>query len=356
MPFIRNFDVFVEGADGQFITYGKQVRGNTVHTSIEAQDGVRFQIRIRPQHPFPEFKDEDGKPGIRPYKFCAFVKIDGNEHSDNSTMLPIRGECENYIPAYENGHVVDGKLCPRESTSSDGTATDLTVYPWVFTQKGIDVLLNQMSLSRFDPDVPKTSTDANMADLLDAMAGKNLSQSDEQEQKSGQIVVIFKRIVVAGYSKEWIGHPKSSQGDDNATHNVTIDKENVKHIRRNMYDYYPYDEDEEFHAKVVFHYHSLSKLVSLGLCSPDRKPIERLEPVLLTPPTTPGSKLGLRKRVRDVESQLESDDSDESETGARKKMLKIARAADDANESKEPVEEEKEQNPNEALTVRPKED
>jgi hypothetical protein len=136
MPSVQGFNITIEGVDGTpFTTYGTRSRGKIVSTSIEARDGARFQIRVKPDLPFPEPKDsmsggehqpdsrhclessnaqdamdcdEPDRRPKRPYEFFAYVYIDGNPRSEDNLLIPTEAGAEYYEA---EGHVFKGRCC-----------------------------------------------------------------------------------------------------------------------------------------------------------------------------------------------------------------------------------------------------
>ena len=355
MPVSRGFDISVEGVDGTpFTTYGTRSRGQTVYTHIEAEDGARFQVRVKPQAPFPEPSDvaqgperqlqyryslrsstqqqdvpqdtmdcDDSHPAPkteRPFEYFADVYIDGNKKSENNEMIVTDPDARWYEA---DGSVLRGRLCSVDDTSGDnGQKSDLcanfNIFPWMFTKKGIEILLGRMSISKEEADFPPTDMEQELADLTAAMAEDNLSES--RASKRGQIEVVISRHICEEDikpSRRWWGksdEASASTNDDENTHHITIDSLNNEQIRFGSVKTRRYRPDEDWYTKVVVSYHDRAKLVNLGMAHPDGTPKSRgtFLPTLSASPESP------LKRIRDSESapsksnDTMSSDNDES--------------------------------------------
>jgi hypothetical protein len=172
----------------------------------------------------------------------------------------------------------------------------------VFRQKGIDVLLGHMDISKTDVDMPTTDLEQDLVDMTEAMARDTLSKP--AGSKRGQIEVIIKREVI-----EKAVRPKKNgkQGnrailddEDCNTHEITVDASNKRHIRSTTVSARLYREDEEFFCKVCISYYDIAKLRTLGLCTRDGTPIDRRQREALALSSSPQSP-GPLKRLRDSE-------------------------------------------------------
>ncbi|EXJ62287.1 hypothetical protein A1O7_02720 [Cladophialophora yegresii CBS 114405] len=333
MPSVRGFNVTVEGTDGTpFTTYGTRSRGKIVYTSIEARDGARFQIRVTPDFPFPEPKDAmvggeqqsnsrhgvessnaqnamdcdepDGKPEI-PYEFFASVYIDGNSESEDNSQIPTEAGEQHYR---SKGHVFKGRCCGAVmeqdafggSDYGSGMLAKYLVLPWVFRQKGIDVLLSHMNISETEADIPTTDLEADLADVTEAMANDGLSKPTGR--KPGQIeIVITREVTVKMVRPKKYAKPEDTvhlDNDECNTHEVTVDANNKRHMHLTTVKTRPYRADEQFFCKVCISYCDIAKLRKLGLCTQDGSPTDRRLLAISSSPESPGP----LKRLRDYES------------------------------------------------------
>ncbi|OCT50334.1 hypothetical protein CLCR_07097 [Cladophialophora carrionii] len=367
MPSVQGFNITVEGVDGTpFTTYGTRSRGNVVYTSMEARDGARFQIRVKPDFPFPEPKDPIvggeqqpvsrqslessgannamdcdepyGEPN-RTYEFFASVYIDGNSRSEDNLQIPTEPGEQYYR---SEGHVFKGRCCGAVmeddvvsgSDSESGMLTRYLVLPWVFRQKGIDVLLGHMNISKTDADIPTTDLEQDLADMTEAMARNGLSKP--AGSKRGQIdIIITREVPVKVVRPKKYGQQEDTvhrDNDDCNTHEVTVDANNKRHIRTTTVTTRPYRADEQFFCKVCISYYDITKLRKLGLCAQDGTPIDRRLLALSSRPVSPGplkrhshyesGRHGLRTdhpMLSDGEESASSDSTSDSDVPRRTK-------------------------------------
>ncbi|EXJ56233.1 uncharacterized protein A1O5_12689 [Cladophialophora psammophila CBS 110553] len=369
MPSTQGFEIAVEGADGvPFATYGtKSLSGGIISMKIQAKNGVTFRIRVKPQFPFPEPNDvpqSQSRYKLRPSTqhaagsdtrdamdcessktigktndpvcYIAYVFIDGNKTAECTGIIVVDPKCSAYSA---KGCVLDGRCSLLDDSeiqnhSEHDLAPNMSVCPWVFTERGIDVLLSRMDISKADPDIPSTKMEQEVADLTQAMADDNLTPA---KGKRGEIEVrIVRAVHVARMSPDSYWKRKEEGGprsDDDKTHDVTLARDKEEHVRMIGIKYRRYRRDEAFLCKVIFQYMDIAKLVTLGLCTTDGKPIEH------RPGRTNGgplamlsssldSQLSPLKRVRYLEpeqgrsgeSELDKSQSSEEENSAADTM------------------------------------
>ncbi|KIW89663.1 uncharacterized protein Z519_09819 [Cladophialophora bantiana CBS 173.52] len=365
MPTTQGFEILVEGVDGvPFATYGtKLLSGGIISTKIQAKNGVTFRIRVKPQFPFPEPRDvpqSQGRYKLRPSTqhagssdtrdaidcessktsgktkdpicYVAYVFIDGNKTAECTGVIVVDPERSTYSA---KGYVLDGRCTlldglETQNHAEHDLAPNMSVCPWVFTERGIDVLLSRMDISKADPDIPSTKMEQEVADLTQAMADDNLTPANG---KRGQIEVrIVRAVHVAQMSPDSYWKRKEEGGarsDDDKTHDVTLDWDKEEHVRMIGIKYRRYRRDEAFLCKIIFQYMDIAKLVSLGLCTTDGTPIEHRPggsnggPSAM-PFSSLDSQLSPLKRVRYLEpeqgksgeSELDKSQSSEEENSA----------------------------------------
>ena len=321
MPSIQGFEITMERPDGSALTnYGSRPRSNTVHTHIEAKDGLKFQIRVKhdpgsedsggksqPRSRYnlrsfvPDTKDAmsytkaESKPK-RPYVYFASVFIDGH-YQDNVRIRDVSD-------GKPDGHIFEGRSSEVFAAKKSGLFTNLRILPWQFNEKGFDVLFNHMNIAKPDADIPKTEHDEEMAGLSEALAQD--SSLDQNTSKRGQIEVIIQRKVQLKKIRRSspVQDDEESDADDNNTHYVAVDRDNEKCVSVITWHTRPYRAEEDFWVKVVFHYHNLAKLVNLGLAHTDSTPVDnQLLRALPALPSTPESQNGVLKRLRGAEAE-----------------------------------------------------
>ncbi len=362
MPSARGFEITIEGIDDiPFTTYGTRHHGKIQYTNIEAKDGVRFQIRVRAEVPFPEPEDASiGKPHTesryrlrsskkqddldamdcdekpkRPYGFIARVYMNGLSKWEDTSILAIDPTDKFYS---SEGHVFEGRCC-NPILGKGGSKSEMIgtfpVLPWMFSQKGIDVLLDQINLSKANVDLQESSSD--IADVTQAMAN---SLSESPSRKTNQIEVVIGRIVLGEATGPSTNYWKTTdvtvEGDNGDSTQVAIDRENTQHIRAKTVKTIPYRADENFWTKIIFQYHDITKLVGLGLCDRFGTPITKRALALPAPSSntefaSPLKRLRLSETVKakasidgnmssDEDESASSESSSDSDVPQRKKF------------------------------------
>ncbi|KAJ9603968.1 hypothetical protein H2200_011490 [Cladophialophora chaetospira] len=345
MASIRGFEVTVEEADGTpFQMYGTRKRGSIMYTSIEAKDGVRFNVRIRPANPFPEPADanidgsrkrytlrsssrdavEDAmdcdesvlKPK-RGYDFFGYVYIDGNYKADDSVLIATEPGAEFYS---SKGQVFEGRCCDApedDDASSDGDVESdsrhsFHILPWIMRDKGVDVWLGNMDLSKDNAEVATTDHDKQMADIEEAIADDSLSES--ANRKRGHIEIVIRReteLSAIRRKKRSKSSVREDLGDDaGSTHEIIVDENNKQHCRSEVVRTRRFREDEEFYCKIDIAYHDLAKLKNLGLANRDGSATSRQQQRILASSSSPESQTPVLKRLRDLDLKSDNTISD----------------------------------------------
>jgi hypothetical protein len=187
-----------------------------------------------------------------------------------------------------------------------------------------------MALNAPDPDMPSDAMEREVDEVTSALAADSLTPT--KKSKTGQIEVRLTRIVElrTGGDPGWQREGGAGRVEDDAdgSHTISVDPHSGKSIRVNTCQWRPWDENEEFYVKFVYHYMGIEKLVNLGLCTADGTAIAPLrykgpDNALAGLPDTSASKVSPLKRLKahHVESaQIEkmdlSDPSDSSEEEA----------------------------------------
>ncbi|KIW27694.1 uncharacterized protein PV07_07412 [Cladophialophora immunda] len=370
MPTTQGFEFLVEGVDGvPFTTYGtRSLCGRIVSTKIQAKAGVRFHIRVKPQIPFPPPNDalSSGqsryKPGAstrqvegvgegdamghgssdataeaeKEILYLAMVYMDGNEKAEASKLIVVDPESRKYKA---EGYLLDGRYSLANDTapqtgSSLGIMAVMSVSPWVFTERGIDVLMSRMDISTADPYIPSTAMEQEVVVLTQEMNNDNLHAG--AESKVGEIEVKILRVLHDGDVRPDLYWKRSEEEtpkeDDGRTHDVTIDQNQAQRVTMASVKYRRYQPDEEFLCKAKFQYMDIAKLVNLGLCNTTGEPVDhrqnavdsRLATLL---PSSREARAGQLKRARGFEgkagkrreSELARSSSSEEEESASDK-------------------------------------
>ena len=198
------------------------------------------------------------------------------------------------------------------------------VLPWVFTQKGIDVLLGKMDISKANVDVPSTELDQDIADVTQAMANDSLS--DSAGTKHGQIEIAVARVVIGKKihpSSHWDHDEAKSEveDDEDRTHEISYaDEPSKQHTYASTVLTRPYRAVESFYTKVIVQYHDITKLIALKLCTRDGTPIDKgALPLPALPSSAESPSSPKRFRVTEagpddtaVDSSMSSDDESAS--------------------------------------------
>ncbi|KIX94997.1 uncharacterized protein Z520_09307 [Fonsecaea multimorphosa CBS 102226] len=342
MPITQGFEFLIEGVDGvPFTNYGTRSLGpRIISTKIQAKNGVRFNIRIKPQAPFPDPDNaplgrsrynlrssappaevaggrdgmdyESSRAAADEVVYVAYVHVDGNKKPECTSVIVVDPEDSGYS---SKGCLLDGRYsladdATTQDRSDEDSTTNISISPWVFSERGIDVLMGRMDISTADPDIPSTAMEQELADLTQAMSKDSLYGA--AEEKRGEIEVKIVRVVDAGgvcsdaYWKR--GKEESPKDDDGKTHDITIDKDQEQRVSMVTCRYRRYREDEAFLCKAKFQYMDIAKLVNLGLCNTKGEPIERRQNDAVGQPLAISSsghdsRLGQSKRVRGLERE-----------------------------------------------------
>ncbi|OAP65666.1 hypothetical protein AYL99_01638 [Fonsecaea erecta] len=309
MPSTHGFEFLVEGADGvPFATYDTRPLGRRIITTkIQAKTGVRFNIRVRPHLPFPEANDaspDEGRYNMRPstrpaqvagegdakpsraaakpedeFHYVAFVYLDGKKKAESTCNLVVDPKDSRY---HEEGYLMVGRFSLADDSATQNRSdqdleASMSVSPWVFSERGIDVLMGRMDISRADPDIPSTAMERDLVDLTQAMGNDNLRGG--ANAKRGQIEIKIVRVVPDGEirpNQYWKrDEEETPKNNDDRTHDVIIDKDQEHRISMISTKYRRYRPDEAFLCKAIFQYMDIAKLVSLGLCNVKGEAIDR---------------------------------------------------------------------------------
>ena len=322
MPSTRGFQIDILDTGGETLTnYGTRTRGNLVYTHIEAKQGLGFQVRVRPSQPFP---DPDHIPALRsldqtasqepmeydpvdhkPCAYFAYVYMDGSTTHDAATRVRMEKDKK---PRFLKGRVYlpeDGESATE--TGDTSMASTMSVLPWIFSERGIDVVFNGLNLSGAEVDVPETEHDAEMAELTQALSREGLTRPINR--KRGMIEVAIKRVVKiepVPPGEEWKLKPEE-EVDNGNTHKVTFGAELQETIPITVWRCAPYRSDEAFFCKVTFHYHDISKLVRMGLSSREGIPItDRQLRAWPTPARNPDREKTTLKRLQGSGAEIEA--------------------------------------------------
>jgi hypothetical protein len=318
------FTVTLERPDGTpFEMYGTRSLGRASCTTfVEAKEGG-FQIRIKPQIPFPDpdrwhqtwgdryqlrnrlpanMKCDQKSPEL-PYTFYSTVFIDGRQDSEDNTNNDLESA---------SGEVFRGRTLKTDKQNQYRT------FPWVFSQSGVECLLTALNLNAADEAVPATEHDAEMQIIMASMTAQPLESSRISRQ--GVITVVITREVELGPSdRSWKAEDATeTDGSSEGQYQVIIDEDKEIVSRARSIKTKFYKEGEEFFTKFEIHYCDRFKLMKLGLmdstgAKTDRKMLQAINEI------NASQHDALKRKVEDSDSESDSSESDSDDDLPRKK-------------------------------------
>ncbi len=385
MPKRRGIDVHVtDTKSNAFTEYGLQSDRrftsdkSRVSTFIEAKTGVQFLIEVTVDNPF--MFDEDLDPVAR---LAAAVQgqlpasqaqkehntrtkhFDANRPTEEEvrgcvgvppavTKVPFdlmvsvfidghaKPECRQMIyldpshPRYHSRCVLKGRwVDPGDAASRRGKAGLLQ---WVFADRGIDHLLEQLDVNRTLDQASTNLDEADIEAVRDRLGEDMFEDREDKRMKAGQIEVCLRRVISiedgSGDQKFRPYHfagsdEKPREVGDDCTHTTSFvpkasstgpSKIETFALRHVPWAFYKNGED--FWQKFVFNYTARHKLVNLGLSGADGKPT--LMGRMQQPEPGPSSKRG-KKRA----SSVGGVDSDEEVLPKKPRGKKVPKAAQD---------------------------
>jgi len=331
MPQAHGFNVTLVSVDGEdYVEYGNQTvggsasRSRVVSSKVLARDGERFCVKIRyPSVYAPRYElrsnfnnssvdgpddnmaleNQRANSNEPPYKFALKVYVNGEEEQECSKILS---------PGLQE--VV---MTGRYKILSKGTgqrAIDVSVQPWIFTDRGIETLLSRLDLS-LDTHIPESSIEREVHEVADAL--EDLTP-EKRSRRLGQVEVKIYRLIdlgVGSYQGSYRKDEDQDTDDINAdgTLAITTDRKSQVLKRLNMHAYEAYDDNEEFYAKFVLQAMDLPKLVNLGLCTPDGKPTQQRWQGKMPLAIMPSSSTCLSSPMKRVKTSSHGSDSEDGD-------------------------------------------
>jgi hypothetical protein len=131
------------------------------------------------------------KPKPPPFDLLVEVFIDGRTKAEIRSVVCLNSESL----GYDSEVVLTGRRVRIPGPC--GAPLQQCIHDWVFTDVGIEVLLERMGVK--DTDEPNPNDDheiAGLADMLQDAAKVDVKEGEAQELKIGKIEVVFKRIVL----------------------------------------------------------------------------------------------------------------------------------------------------------------
>jgi hypothetical protein len=160
-----------------------------------------------PDLSFPSLPPVLPTPEPTPFDFLVEVFIDGRSKAEIRSLVGLNPDSLDY----ERNFVLTGRRVHIPGPA--GAPLQQCVHDWVFTDVGIEVLLERMGVK--DTDEPNPQDDhevAGLADMLQDTAKVDVKKDEAQELKVGKIEVLFTRVVV-GSTKT---HTNTSKSLDDA--------------------------------------------------------------------------------------------------------------------------------------------
>ncbi|KIW51892.1 hypothetical protein PV05_10567 [Exophiala xenobiotica] len=332
MPQAHGFNVTLVSVDNEdYVEYGNQTvggsasRSRVVSSKVLARDGERFYVKIRYASVYaPRYElrsnfnnssiggpngnvakeNQRANSNELPYKFALKVYVNGEEEQ----------ECSRILSPDLQEVVMKG----RYKILSKGTgqrAIDVSVQPWIFTDRGIETLLSRLDLSP-DSHIPESPIDREVDEIADAL--ENLTPA-KRSRPGGQVEVKIYRLIDLGVGIYEGGYRRNKDQDTedrnaDGTLAITTDRKSQSFKRLHMHSYEPYDDKEEFYAKFVLQAMDLPKLINLGLCTPDGKPTQQrlqAQMPLAIMPSSSTCQSSPMKRVKTSSHGSDSEDGDD---------------------------------------------
>ncbi|ERF74744.1 hypothetical protein EPUS_04913 [Endocarpon pusillum Z07020] len=233
-------------------------------------------------------------PRPPPFDLIVQVHIDGRRKAEVRFIVHLNPSS----PDYQREVLLVGRRVRIPSKS--GEPPRQCFHDWVFTDVGIEVLLERMGVEDTTGLDARDGEDHEVAALADelqdaAKVEENEEEGDgegnrEQELKIGKIEVVFTRVVLGevtddvgvatsenlhdAQSEQAI--PKRSVGKD-VTHTTSIVPSSAASkppaYAYNRIKWTRYNPTEDFYAKFIFDYTSRAKLVKWGLCDEAGVPV-----------------------------------------------------------------------------------
>lgn len=144
-----------------------------------------------PDLSFPSLPSVLPKPEPPPFDFLVEVFIDGRTKAEIRSLVGLNPESLNY----DRDFLLTGRRVRIPGPA--GAPLQQCIYDWVFTDVGIEVLLERMGVKDTDEPNPKDDHEiAGLADMFQDTAKVDVREEEAQELKVGKIEVVFTRIVV----------------------------------------------------------------------------------------------------------------------------------------------------------------
>ncbi|KAF7507150.1 hypothetical protein GJ744_010832 [Endocarpon pusillum] len=231
-------------------------------------------------------------PRSPPFDLIVQVHIDGRRKPEVRFIVSLNPSS----PDYQREVLLIGRRVRIPSKS--GEPTRQCFHDWVFTDVGIEVLLERMGVEDSTGSDARAGEDHEVAALADelqdaAKVEESGGEGDgEQELKIGKIEVVFTRVVLGEVTDDVdVVTSESLHGAqaEQAIPNTSVGK-HVTHTTsivpsshastRPAYEYSRikwtrYNPSEDFYAKFIFDYTSRAKLVKWGLCDEAGIPVGR---------------------------------------------------------------------------------
>lgn len=136
------------------------------------------------------------KPKPPPFDFIVEVFIDGRTKAEIRSVVELNSNS----PYYQTEVVLKGRRV--RVPGRIGGPVKQCIHDWVFTDVGIEVLLERMGFDDTSESNPKDDHEvAGVADMLQDTAKVDSNEGEEQELKIGKIgkiEVVFTRVVLGG--------------------------------------------------------------------------------------------------------------------------------------------------------------
>ncbi|KAK5459806.1 hypothetical protein LTS15_003935 [Exophiala xenobiotica] len=332
MPQAHGFNVTLVNVGGEdYPEYGNQTvggstsRSRVVSSKVLARDGERFYVKIQ-------------YPSVYASRYDLRSNSNNNSVSGLNHNMAKKHQCANSnellytfsVKIYVNGQeeqecsrilsrdLQEVVMKGRYRILSEGRgrrAIDVSVQPWVFTDRGIETLLSRLDLS-LDTQIPESAIEREVDEVADAL--EKLTP-EKRSRPGGQVEVKISRLIDLGVGVYAGGYRRDEEDDmedikADGTLAITTDRKSRVRKRVQIHAHRPYDDKEEFYAKFVLQAMDLPKLVNLGLCTPDGKTTQqRLQgkmPLAIMPSRTACQSSPL-KRVKTSSHGSDSEDDDD---------------------------------------------
>lgn len=320
-----SFEVETYGEGVPLQTYGTRSRGPyAVTTKIQAQDGVKWQLRVRLTNEPSQYENApvdtsdvdmsdadlhvDALRSSRPFEYVACLRL-GDESLCTSILFTDPRD-----PEFEpTGYILDGRWRNVRKGGRKGNFESRVVSDrLIFTENGMGLLFAKLYLN--DQDAEMTNeTQPELTEL--AEMAENLSRENRPLEHSEIRVEITRQVLLNKPSSGsgWVRTKSEGVGGEDGTHRVAFSPSGSTKLTAKFLRSRPWRNDEAFFCYASFHYLHMSKLVKLGLAFPDGTPKPHPAAVLESIGDSEPSTLPPKRHLSEIDAESDSRSSTDSD-------------------------------------------